>query len=186
MSDSPSIWVGSWADYNAGILHGRWIDAARDEDELAADVAALLADSPTARQTGLPAEDWGIFDFEGFAPLKLSQQSSLAWVARVAQGIAEHGPAFAAYAANQGECYPEALDDFEDAYRGQYDSAEAYADELVESCGYDELLDSLNLGSMRPYVKVDVEALARDMEIGGDIWTASAPDGGVYVFDANV
>jgi len=33
-------------------------------------------------------------------------------------------------------------------------------------------------------VEIDYDSLARDMELGGDIFTAPAEDGGVYIYNA--
>ncbi len=41
----PEIWVGSLADYNAGVLHGVWLDATLEPDELAAAVQFMLRNS---------------------------------------------------------------------------------------------------------------------------------------------
>lgn len=40
------IYVASLADYNAGRLHGEWIDAHQTADELHSAVTAMLAASP--------------------------------------------------------------------------------------------------------------------------------------------
>ena len=42
----PRIYVASLADYNEGRLHGAWIDAAQDEEELERCVKEMLARSP--------------------------------------------------------------------------------------------------------------------------------------------
>lgn len=63
----PSIYVGSLLDYNAGLLHGEWIDATLPPSRVLARIADLLARSPTTRRTGEPAEEWAILDSEGFA-----------------------------------------------------------------------------------------------------------------------
>lgn len=59
-SDTFRIYVASLSDYNAGILHGTWIDFAQltDLDDLRAAIAAMLATSPTAKAApGQPAEE---------------------------------------------------------------------------------------------------------------------------------
>jgi antirestriction protein len=178
---SPQIWVGSWADYNNGILHGLWIDAARDVPELQTDIQAMLTASPIAAQTGMPNEEWGVFDHDGFGQAPIGEQPSLEYVSQVAQGIVEHGPAFGAFAAHENGS--EVPDDFADRYLGHYETIEDYAAQLVDDLGYDELLDEAVPDSLRPYVQIDVEGLARDMQLGGDVWTADAEDGGVWIFD---
>src|SRR5690242_14815624 len=54
IAESPRIWVGSWSDYNNGILHGRWINAAQDVDSLWTDITAMLGQSPTSKRYGEP------------------------------------------------------------------------------------------------------------------------------------
>lgn len=178
---SPQIWVGSWADYNNGILHGQWIDAARDVDELQADIATMLTASPIAQQNGLPSEEWGVFDYDGFGQARIGEQPSLEFVTQVAQGIFEHGLAFAAFAANENG--GELPNDFTERYLGRYESVEGYVEQLIDELGYDQLLDEVIPESLRPYVQIDVEGLARDMQLGGDIWATEADDGGIWVFD---
>jgi hypothetical protein len=58
------------SDYNAGILHGVWIDAVEDADELQEPIDRMLAASPTTRRYGDVAEEWAIHDFEGFGNLR--------------------------------------------------------------------------------------------------------------------
>lgn len=180
-ADSPRIWVGSWLDYNNGILYGDWIDASRDTDEVWADVAAMLAASPTARKYGGGAEDWGIFDHEGFGPLNVGEQETISFVTAVARGISEHGPAFAAWADVMED--EASLGGFADLYLGEYDSLEAYAEQLVDDLGYDELLDRTIPESLRPYVQINVAGLAQDMWLGGDIHVYHRDGGGVWLFD---
>lgn len=178
----PKIWVGSWLDYNNGVLHGDWIDVARTEDEVWADIEAILKASPTARKYGEVAEDWGIFDYENFAPLSVGESETIAHVTAVARGIAEHGPAFAAWADLVQD--PELLDGFDEAYLGEYDSLQAYVEQLIDDLGYDELLDRAVPPGIRPYVKIDVAATARDLQFGGDLQAVPAEGGGVWIFDA--
>jgi antirestriction protein len=94
----PQIWVASLADYNHGTLHGQWLDAAQDEAELQAGINAMLAASPLTAQTGEPAEEWAIHDYQGFGAIPIYEHEDHGWISQVAKGIAEHGLAFAAYA----------------------------------------------------------------------------------------
>lgn len=184
----PHIWVGSWLDYNNGILHGQWITAARDADAVAADIAAMLARSPTARKYGEPAEDWGIFDYEHFGPLRVGEQESVSYVTAVARGIAIHGPAFAAWADLRTDDADQAgqacLDGFEDAYLGEYDSLEAYAEHLVSELGYNQLLDERLPEHLRAYVEINLRGLASDLRLGGEVQVCDRDGGGVWVFAA--
>jgi antirestriction protein len=177
----PQIWVGSLSDYNNGILHGEWLDAARDVDEIQADIQTMLDRSPTAAQTGLSAEEWGIFDNDGFGRLRVDEHEDLEIVSRIAKGVAEHGLAYAAYA-DVVDADRDAMGGFEDDYLGHYDSVEAYVEELVDDVGYERMLDEAVPESFRPYVRIDVDQLAHDMEIGGDIHVLPADGGGVWIF----
>lgn len=174
----PQIWVASLADYNNGTLHGAWLYAARDEVELQADIATMLAASPLTATTGEPAEEWAIFDYDGFAPLRIDEHENLSWISRVAKGIAEHGPAFAAYADVVED--EELLDGFDTAYLGHYDSLHAYVEQLVNDLGYDRILDENLPATVRPYVKIDIATTAADLL--RDLHALPAADGGVWIF----
>ena len=179
---SPQIWVGSLADYNNGDLHGQWLDAAREPEEIHADIQAMLARGPAARRGKAP-EEWGIFDYEDFGNLHLGEYEPIEDVARLAAGIVEHGPAFAAWAETRGREHA-IIEDFSEAYCGRFDSAADYAEQLVDDLEGDELLEQALPEWLQPYVEIDYDSLARDMELGGDILTAPAEDGGVYIYNA--
>ena len=173
----PRIYVASLADYNAGRLHGAWLDAARPEGELSDDIDQLLARSPSPA-----AEDWAIHDFEGFGPLRLDEYTDLATVSRLASGIAQYGEPFAALANWLGAA-DATSDAFERHYRGTWNSIVAYADELLADLGAEEYLQGVP-DWLRPYVRLDADGFARDLELGGDIYAAEVADG-VAVFDAH-
>ncbi|PZS17593.1 MAG: antirestriction protein ArdA [Pseudonocardiales bacterium] len=183
--DRPRIWIGSLSDYNNGILHGEWIDAAREPDEIHADIAGLLAASPTAATDGTPAEEWGIFDFDNFAPIRIGEYDRIEVVSRIARGIAEHGPAYAAWA-DITDRDQDALEHFDEMFIGRFDSAEAYVEQLVEDVGYEQMLDEAVPDHVRPYVKLDVPALARDLQLDSNIHVAKADSGGVWIFDGTI
>lgn len=176
----PRIWVGSLADYNDGLLHGAWIEAAREPEEIEADIQTVLADSPAAARTGQPAEEWGIFDYDNFGACRLDQHEDLDWVSGVAKGIAAHGLAFAAWADVVEE--PTLLAGFDEAYLGHYDSLHAYVEQLINDLGYDQLLDRVVPPSLRPYVKINVAATAQDL--GTDLHALPAREGGIWLFNA--
>ena len=173
----PRIYAASLSDYNSGRVYGKWIDANQEADELAADIQAMLDASPTPG-----AEEWAVHDFEGFGPARLSEYETLPTISRVARGIAEHGPAFAHWAALVGIDDADELDRFEEAYLAHAESVEAYAEELLDELGYVQLIEQAVPEHLQPYVTLSVEGFARDLELSGDI-TTSEGDGGVYVFD---
>ena len=182
-SAPPRIWVGSLSDYNNGVLHGAWLDAAREPEAIQAAIQTMLAGSPWTAQTGEPAEEWGIFDTDNFGDCRLDQHEDLDWVSGVARGIAEHGEAFAAWADVVED--PTLLISFEDAYLGEYDSLEAYAEQLIHELGYDELLDQVVPPSLRPYVDINIAGYAQDMWLSGEVQVYHRSGGGVWIFNDN-
>lgn len=135
-TDTPRLCFQCLAAYNSGTLHFKWFDASSDPDDLWAAIKEVLSTSP---EPG--AEEWMLADYEGFGPWRLSEWPTIAHLARVVEGIEEHGIAFAAWVAND-ESVLTAHDDYEglndafgDAYRGEWESEEAYARDFVSDCG---------------------------------------------------
>jgi antirestriction protein len=176
--DRPRIYVASLSDYNAGRLHGAWLAADVEAEDLHAGVQAMLAESP---EPG--AEEWAIHDYEGFGHLPLSECESMERVSRVARGIAEHGGAYAAWAAHRDVNDEQLSETFDQAYLGRYASLAEYAEQLADDLGWAQELDALP-DYLTPYVQFDADAFARDLEFGGDVFTADDGEGGVHVFDA--
>lgn len=176
---APRIYVASLSDYNAGRLHGVWMAADQTVDALHDGVQAMLAASP---EPG--AEEWAIHDYQGFGSAELSEYEALETVATLAQGIAEHGPAFAAWAALTGLGSSLALDPeaFQESYRGHWPSLSDYAEELAKDLGATTALEQLP-DWLEPYVTVDYRRFGRDLVLGGDIRTVEGADG-VWVFEA--
>ena len=176
--DAPRVYVASLSDYNAGRLHGDWINAAREVKEIHADVTAMLARS---RETG--AEEWAIHDYDGFGPLRLGEHESLDVVAAIARGIASDGDAFAAFAYSLGSPSVEQLERFDERYRGHWPSLTDYADDLLEDLGTTQVLELIPAW-LQPYVSLDVRGFGRDLALGGDLLAIGSEDGGVHIFDA--
>ncbi|MGF6599815.1 antirestriction protein [Paraburkholderia sp. GAS448] len=152
------IYVACLASYNSGILHGEWIDTeGKDADDIQDEVNAMLRASPcpnvvvtcphcdgdreicdpatsemraspTCKGTGqVPsAEEWAIHDHEGFGGL-LGEYDSFERVAQLDAALEEHGEAFLAFLSAFGSDAD--IDRFGDAYRGEYDSERAFAEE---------------------------------------------------------
>ena len=178
--EPPRIWVASLSDYNNGQLYGAWIDAAREPQEIQADIQTMLADSPWTARTGEPAEEWGIFDFDNFGACRIDQHENLDWISAVARGITEHGLAFAAWADVMED--RELLAGFEDAYIGEYDSLEAYVEELVDEPGYTRILDDKLPAHIRRYVEINIAGLAQEMWLSGEVMMYHRHGGRVWLF----
>lgn len=175
----PRIWIGSLADYNAGHLHGEWCDAAVDDDELLAAAERVVTGSLTA-----DAEEWAIFDHEGFQGFPIGESEDLRIVAAVARGILEHGPAFAAWA-ELHDADPNMLASFSDAYLGDYPTAGAWAEQRCADLEVEDTIERALPEHIARYVRVDYDALANDAWLGGDIYLAHHA-GGVWIFDARL
>lgn len=172
----PRIYVASLSDYNAGRLHGDWIDAAQGPEAIHAAISAMLA-----RSREPVAEEWAIHDYENFGPLRLGEWESIEHISALGLGIAEHGQAFAAWADLIGSSeWDDLLGDFEDHYMGRWSSEVEYAENLLEDMGID--LQELGPEFLRPYISVDLDAFARDLR-QDDTFIRNPPDGWVYVFD---
>lgn len=172
-----SPYVASLSDYNAGRMHGCFIDDCTDPDAIHDAIQAMLRESPEAI-----AEEWAIHDYEGFGPIHLHEYESLTTVVRLARGITELGPAFAAWAAYIGSAqWDDDLDQFEDAYLGHYDSARDYAEELIDSFGLDDWRDAVP-EVLRNFVRIVIDGFAGDLT--DSYIFLDAPDHGVYVFVA--
>ena len=165
--DRPRIYVACLAAYNSGCLHGRWIDATTP-DEIWEQVRAMLADSPEP-----DAEEWAIHDYEGFEGANLSEYASFETVCELAEFIGEHGSLGAKLYTHFGDRLEEAKAAFED-YAGEFKSAADFAEDVTRECGTD-------IPKTLEYY-IDWEALARDMEMGGEILVIRTGFDEVHVF----
>jgi len=169
ISDSnPRIYVACLAAYNNGYLHGAWIDADQAADQIRDQIAAMLA-----RSSVEDAEEYAIHDYEGFEGVSISEYAGIDSVARMAAFIAEHGALGAGLLEQFSGDMDQAESTLEDCYHGQFASLADYMEELTtESVMIPEAL--------RYYV--DWEGMARDAEMGGDLFTIETAHGEVHVF----
>lgn len=134
----PSIYVASLSDYVAGRLHGEWIDLdGMDVDQVHQAAKAMIDDSLNEAYGDGPAEEWAIHDYEGFGEYRVSEYESLETVVTVAAAIAEHGEAVAAWIEHCGGSYAHnAIDTFQDAHHGTWQSGKEFAEEFtIETWG---------------------------------------------------
>lgn len=175
--DAPRVYVACLAAYNAGYLHGRWLNAAQDADSLTDAVHQVLVDSPIPG-----AEEYAIHDFDNFGGYHVGEYDSLAVVSGIARGIAEHGPVFGALADALGAAEDLAArpELFSDWFIGKAATMHDFAAELCDDFGWEDELAKLP-ASMRPYVHLDYDGLARDLAI--ELTVIETADG-VAVFDS--
>lgn len=163
------IYVACLASCNAGILHGVWIDLnGKDGDEVREEVDAMLKASPSP-----DAKEWAIHDYDGFGGYKVHEFADFDDLCELAEAVEEHGPAVFAWL-NNGNDWDERR--FQNEYLGEWKSLQDYAENFIEDTGMlEDVPDTITQ-------YFDYKAFARDMEDNGEVWTADAPGGGVYVF----
>jgi antirestriction protein len=174
----PRIYVASLADYNSGRLVGKWIDATQEADAIHEEIREML------KQSREPiAEEWAIHDYEGFLGLNIEEYSSMENVAAAAKLVVEHGQLFAELVNHFGglQHIEEAQQYLSEGYRGVFDKLEDFAEQFVDEC-YSDALKGLP-----DFIRyhIDYEGIARDMEMGGDVFTIEC-DHQVHVFDSNI
>lgn len=175
----PAIYVASLADYNDGRLLGTWIDATIGADAIYEQIHAMLA------QSREPApEEWAIHDYEGFGDKQLSEFERIEEVAALAEGIAEYGPAFAAWVDYSG-LDAEDWHYFEDAYLGEYPTLDAYAERIIDDMGWQQEVDAHLPESLKPYAKIDAESMGEDLRLSGEIYVIES-ESGIYVFHSRI
>lgn len=177
----PRIYAASLSDYNNGVLHGCWIDATGDTEEMQHAINEMLAASPTAARYGDPAEEWAIHDYEDFGVIRVGEHHSLATIAKWAEGIERHGEAFGAWVAHVGEPSDDLIEQFEDRYQGEWESIEAYAEYMLDELGAHRIVDEAPEW-LQPYLKLDVEGFARDLELNGQLICLARSDASCSIF----
>jgi len=170
----PKIYAACLAAYNIGYLHGDWVHADQEPDYLHAEIQDMLEKSPIAN-----AEEWAIHDYEGFGAFNLSEYERLETVARVAGGLALHGASFAHWIHEVGSDAEDAIETYDDHYRGTFDSLADMAEQYLDDIGFDP--DALLPDWIRPYVSIDLDGLGRAISV--DLVVAEDNDG-VHVFEA--
>lgn len=161
----PRIYVASLAAYNAGILHGAWIDATTDADDMRAAVSKMLASCPEH------GEEFAIHDYEEFGNVNFNEFDSLCTIAAYMELFEEHQDAAWSAIAYAGDL-DEAKSMLSEGY-GHYDSREDWAEEHATDCGL--------IGDDSPiYCYIDWERFARDLE---QDYTVIDDEDGTLVFN---
>lgn len=167
MSEEIRIYVADLAVYNNGKLHGVWIDATDELDDIQDQIKKMLDNSPE-----IDAEDYAIHDYEGFQGHRLAEFESISTAHEVACFIEENeemgGKLLSHFCGNIDEAQT-ALEN----YCGCYSSLEDYAQELTEQTG--EVPKHLEF-------YIDYEKMGRDMEINGEIYTIETAYDEVHIF----
>lgn len=179
--NKPRVYVACLAAYNNGRLHGEWIDAAQDADEIGEEVQKMLAASPVPF-----AEEWAIHDYEGFGGFRLEEYTSFVRVSLLGRMIDEHGEAFALWAGLDA-CKLDDLDTAEDRFTEDYhgvhetekDFAMAFGTEVQ---GENGVFTAIGSGELPDWAVsyMDWDDIARDLFV--DHFQSARGDDGVHVY----
>jgi antirestriction protein len=165
LSASPRLYVGTYAKYNSGSIKGAWLSL---EDY--ADRAAFLEACAELHADEVDPEIM-FQDFEGF-PSWYSESSAPADILWEWLELDENErEAFGGYADNFGG--DASIEDFRDAYRGQWESGAAFAENTAEECG--EVPQNLPA-----WIVIDWEA-SWNCNLRHDYFTADGSEG-IHIF----
>lgn len=159
----PKIYVACLAAYNNGQLHGVWIDADQDAEDIHTDIQAMLKASPQPN-----AEEWAIHDYE-LGGIDIGEYESIEKVAELGQALAEHGEPLALFVQNYSA---DDLEHFEESYQGEYDTQEDFARATYEDAW--EIPERLEM-------YIDWQRVARDLFIT-DYTSERDSRGNLHVF----
>ena len=168
MNTEIRIYVADLAAYNNGKLHGVWIDATDELDDIQEQINKMLENSPEGF-----AEEFAIHDYEGFGSYGLGEYEGIESVHEIACFIEEY-PELAGELLNQfGGDLEDARKAIEENYSGCHTSLADYVQKLTEETS--EIPSHLES-------YIDYERMGRDMELGGDIYTIETAHDEVHVF----
>lgn len=168
------------ASYNAGVLHGEWIEASSDAEEMQEAISAMLRKSrfpnvmvkhPETGEMVRSAEEWAVHDHEGF-PGWFGEYPALSKIAELVELLEDdHGLSEEAVLAvcHEFRDIEQAKDAISDRFAGHYSSFRDYAEEVA-----DEALNACNAPDhLRNYF--DYDSYARDLRM--DMTVVDTPDG---------
>jgi antirestriction protein len=186
----PRFYAACLASYNAGTLHGAWIDASDDVDTMQEEISAMLRASPhpnilvedPATGEEVPsAEEYAVHEYDGL-PSSLGEHPGLDYIAAYVElletaddrDIPEDVVAELVEGSDLAGI-DRAKDAIDDDFQGRFDSLEAWAYDFEDTSG------GLTDVPDRFHNYIDFAAIGRDAEIGGDI-RAIRSGGSLYVF----
>jgi antirestriction protein len=152
--NTPKIYVACLSAYNNGHLHGLYIDATQEPDEIQDDINWMLSWSPMADVEA--CEEWAIHDYENWGGINTNESEDIDKLASLAAILKKHGKAFAVYYNYYGNDVT--AENFEEYYLGEYESEEDFVQEQWNEQG--KLKELEKLGILQCYI--DWKAIAND------------------------
>ncbi|MGR4863165.1 antirestriction protein ArdA [Caulobacter sp. LARHSG274] len=167
---NPRIYVACLAAYNQGELHGAWIDVDDDADAVREAISAMLAASPVAG-----AEEYAIHDEEDFGAVEIAEYASIDRVVEIAVFLRERGKLGGLVLNHLDGDVGAAERALDEQYHGVFERLFDYCQELTE--------ETVAVPQVLQYY-IDYEAMARDAEMSGDIFTIQTARDEIHVFGA--
>jgi antirestriction protein len=183
--NTPKIYVACLAAYNSGHLHGLWIDATQDPEDIQEDIEWMLSWSPVSDDQA--CEEWAIHDYEDFGDVSLSEHENIKYISKLAQILdnaqdAKVMSAWLDYAKDRinEPDLDKLVEDFDCHYCGHWDSERDFvfkSDEVEELLNWSEFEKQFKFLSFH----INWDSVARDLFIDGYDSVKASPHG-IYVF----
>ena len=167
MCEEIRIYIADLSAYNNGKLHGVWINATDELDDIQDQINDMLSKSPEGF-----AEEYAIHDYEGFSGYSLGEYEGIESAHNVACFIEEY-PEIGGELLDHFSDIDEARKAADENYCGCYKSLADYAEELTDQTT--QIPESLTY-------YIDYEKMGRDMELGGDVFTIETGYEEVHIF----
>ena len=162
------IYVACLSAYNNGKLHGAWIEAESDLENMMEKIQGMLKNSPEPN-----AEEWDIHDLDGI-PRGITCVQEVADYMQIIEDHADYSNEIIE-AAWGLSCNTDQFKGYLENYAGSGDSEKDWCESYLQETGFFE-------GVAEHFeMYFDTEAYVRDMNYNGDIATADV-NGTTYVF----
>tara|TARA_R110000744_G_scaffold171989_1_gene290495 strand:- start:532 stop:1050 length:519 start_codon:yes stop_codon:yes gene_type:complete len=124
LKTAPRIYIACLASYNNGILYGEWIVPAMDKDKLYKQIDIIIKSSSMTN-----AEEWAVHDYDNFP--NLGEYPQVEDIILIQEAITEHGADLVN--AFLTDYQIEDLDRIDEAFCGEWDSFQDFADDMANS-----------------------------------------------------
>jgi antirestriction protein len=167
---TPEIYVVCLSSHDCDKDHGAWIDATQHWWYILADIEDMLKTSPNPNATL-----WAIRNYKGFysAASVLGECTELCKISTAANLIVNYGELASKVICHFCGNVDEADKCLRDCYKGKFDSLADYAKRPWKDAAKYIAEDLARY--------IDYEAMGRDLQLGGDIFTITL-DGSLHIF----
>jgi antirestriction protein len=197
---APRLYVACLSAYNNGYLHGWWIDADQELDDIWLDIKDMLAESPMNDADSVQpyghensgsdvgASEWAIHSYQNFSPISIDEQEDIEEVCQWANLISEHSDnrgalaTYISWAKNTG--LEITSEEFESRYCGHWQSGQDFAlnsEEIEELYNWSQFEKDHHFWS----TVIDWEKVGIELELSDEYYYADASESGeygIYVF----